>query len=66
MKPGDTIIVLPSIALSNLKLDALIGQTATIIQVNRIGSTVKGCWVKLPGLYLGEQEWYIPYISVGI
>lgn len=66
MKPGDTIIILPSVALSNLKLEALIGQTAIIMEVNEIDNTVKGCWVKLPGLYLGEQEWYIPYISIGI
>lgn len=66
MKPGDTIIILPSIALTNLRLDALIGQTATITEVNVNADIIKGCWVQLPGFYLGEREWYIPYNSIGI
>lgn len=66
MKPGDTIIILPSIALTNLRLDTLVGQTATITEVNVNTDIIKGCWVQLPGFYLGEREWYIPYNSIGI
>lgn len=66
MKPGDKISILPSCALSELKLEALVGLTATIIEVNGTFDNIKGCWVTLPVKYLGEQEWYIPYNSIGI
>lgn len=66
MKPGESIIILPSVALTNLKLEALAGLTATIVEVVEVSNIVKGCWVQLPGLYLGEREWYIPYNSIGI
>lgn len=66
MKRGDTIIILPSVALSSLRLEALVGQTATIVEVNVRSDNIKGCWVELPGLFLGEREWYIPYNSIGI
>lgn len=66
MKPGDKIIILPSQSLIALRLDALIGQTATIVEVNGSFDHIKGCWVALPGKYLGEREWYIPYNSIGI
>lgn len=66
MKPGDKILILPSLALSKLKLEVLVGLTATIIEVNVISGSIKGCWVMLTGEYLGEREWYIPYNSIGI
>lgn len=66
MKQGDRIIVLPSIALSKLRLEELIGLTATISEVNGTFDNIKGCWVALPREYLGEKEWYIPYNSIGI
>ncbi len=66
MKPGDKILILPSIALTNLKLDVLAGLTATIVEINGSCNHIKGCWVKLPVAYLGEYEWYIPYNSMGI
>lgn len=66
MKQGDKIIILPSCALANLKLNALAGTTATIVEVRGTFDNVKGCWVELPYEYLGEREWYIPYSSIGI
>lgn len=66
MKPGDTILILPSHSLSNLHLEALVGLTAKIVEVNGPFDQVKGCWVTLPGKYLGEREWYIPYNSIGL
>lgn len=66
MKPGDKIIVLPSYALTEMRLESLAGLTATIVEVNEISGNIRGCWVNLPGKYLGEQEWYIPYNSIGI
>lgn len=66
MKPGDKIIVLPSCALAEMRLKPLVGLTATIVEVKGNLSHIRGCWVKLPNKYLGEQEWYIPYNSVGI
>lgn len=66
MKPGDKIHILPSFALSELKLEALIGLTATIVEVNGDFNGFRGCWVMLSGKYLGEREWYIPYNSIGV
>lgn len=66
MKFGDKIIVLPSCALSEMRLESLIGLTATIVEVNEISGSIRGCWVELPGKYLGEREWYIPYNSIGV
>lgn len=65
MKPGDTILILPSFALSDIRLDALVGLTATITEVVGNGEQIKGCWVCLPVRFLGEKEWYIPYSSIG-
>lgn len=65
MKPGDKIIVLPSYALTEMRLEPLAGLTATIVEVNEISGNIRGCWVNLLGKYLGEQEWYIPYNSIG-
>lgn len=66
MKQGETILILPSFALSEMRLDALVGLEGVIVEINGSFDNVKGCWVRLPGLYLGEQEWYIPYNSIGI
>jgi threonine synthase len=66
MKPGDTILILPSVSLTNLRLEALVGLNATIVEINGNFDDIKGCWVELPGTYLGEREWYIPYNSIGI
>lgn len=66
MKSGDKIIILPSCALTEMKLDPLAGLTATIVEANEISGNIRGCWVNLPGKYLGEREWYIPYNSIGI
>lgn len=66
MKPGGTIIILPSQSLIELRLETLVGVSAIIAEVNGTFDNIKGCWVTLPGLYLGEREWYIPYNSIGI
>lgn len=66
MKPGDTIIILPSQSLIELRLEVLVGVSAIIAEVNGTFDNIKGCWVTLSGLYLGEREWYIPYNSIGI
>lgn len=66
MKPGDAIIILPSQSLIGLRLEALVGHSAIIVEVNGSFDNIKGCWVTLPGPYLGECEWYIPYNSIGI
>lgn len=66
MKPGDKILILPSQPLIDLRLEALAGLSATIVEVNGTFDHIKGCWVTLPVAYLGEREWYIPYYSIGI
>lgn len=66
MKYGQKIHIIPSVELTELKLDKLAGRLATISEIN-ISSNghVKGCWVMLEGSsYDGEQEWYIPFSSI--
>ncbi len=66
MKPGDSILILPSCALSSLQLEALTGRIAIVTSVTGSFNNIKGCWVKLPEEYMGEEEWYIPYESIGL
>lgn len=66
MKPGNTILIIPSIALSNIRLDDLVGLGATIVEVCTKGDVVIGCWADIHHEYLGETEWFIPYNSIGI
>lgn len=59
------ILILPSFALSELKLDALVGRKATIIEIlkDKYGN-IRGCWACLKGEpYLDKKEWFIPYSS---
>lgn len=65
MNIGDTILILPSYALINMGLSELEGLTASVVEVVRHADRIHGCWVKLPGRYLGEEEWFIPYNSIG-
>lgn len=65
MKPGKTILIIPSIALSEMRLDDLVGRSATIVEVCMKNDIIRGCWVDIHSAYLGETEWYIPYNSIG-
>ena len=65
MNIGDTILILPSYALNDMRLGELAGLTASVVEVVRHADRIHGCWVKLPGRYLGEEEWFIPYNSRG-
>lgn len=66
MKEGDIIVILHSIALHEMKLRALAGRKAFVVEVVRDGDIERGCWVQLEGEpYEGEREWFIPQISVG-
>lgn len=65
MKPGERIVILPSLALSEMKLELLVGTTAIVVEVHKTRGKISGCWVELPKEYLGSREWYIPYNSIG-
>lgn len=65
MKEGDTILIMPSCALEEMHMEQLVGTRATITNVVTNNDTIRGCWVRLPRLFLNEEEWYIPYISMG-
>ena len=66
MKPGHTICIIPSFALSEMRLDDLVGSTAIIVEVCVKDDRIIGCWVEIQSQYLGETEWFIPYNSIGI
>lgn len=66
MKLGQKICISPSVALTELRLEELVGRYATITEIiEHPNGITKGCWVLLDGSsYKDEQEWYIPYISI--
>lgn len=65
MKNGQKISIIPSVALTEMGLDRLIGRNARISEIlERPDGTVRGCWAVLEGEpYEGEQEWYLPFSS---
>lgn len=66
MRLGQKICIIPSIALTELRLDKLAGKSATITEIKESpNGNIAGCWVVLDGsLHEGEQEWYIPFSSL--
>lgn len=66
MKNGDIITIIPSAALSEMRMEELVNRKAIINEIHCSNSNqIKGCWVTLIGApFRGEQEWYIPYISI--
>lgn len=62
---GDTILILPSYALKKMHLEELAGVKAKVVEVVRHADQIQGCWVRLPFSYLEQEEWYIPYNSIG-
>lgn len=65
MKVGETIMILPSCALTDMRLEELAGQDATILEVVGRFNNVTGCWVELRTAFCDETEWFIPYNSIG-
>lgn len=69
MQIGNTITILPSFTLTSLRLDDLIGKQAVVVEIrcckNKKREKIYGCWVKLSSPYMEEEEWFIPYSSIG-
>lgn len=67
MKIGTKIKILPSNELDNIGLMPLAGVTGIVMQVkhDREGK-LSGAWVRLPGKWNGEREWFIPEVSLSI
>lgn len=65
IKLNDSILILPSIALDEMKLMPIAGARAKVVEIVSKNNEIKGCWAKLPLSYMGEKEWYIPYMSIG-
>lgn len=64
MKTGQLITIIPSFALSELKLDGLIGRHGRLVEED-LRPKHLGWWVALDGeAYLGEIEWFIPLSSI--
>ena len=65
MKNGQRIHIIPSVALTEMKLEGLIGRSAKVSEIlERPDGSVRGCWAVLEGSpYEGEQEWYLPFSS---
>lgn len=65
MKEGDTILIIPSCALQEMRMEQLVGTRATVTKIVMNNDILRGCWVRLPYPFMNEEEWYIPYISIG-
>lgn len=65
MKNGQRIHIIPSVALTEMKLEGLIGRSAKVSEIlERPDGSIRGCWAVLEGSpYEGEQEWYLPFSS---
>lgn len=65
MKNGQRIYIIPSVALTEMRLEGLIGRSAKVSEIlERPDGSIKGCWAVLEGSpYEGEQEWYLPFSS---
>lgn len=66
MQIGDTVLILPSYSLTEMRLGGLAGMKAKVVEIIRNKEQIVGCWVEFPVNYLGEREWFIPYNSIGI
>lgn len=66
MEINDKVAIVPSVTLTEARLEDLIGRTGTIVELcYRADGTVRGAWIALDGdPYLEEQEWYIPINSL--
>lgn len=64
MKAGQTITIIPSNTLQELRLNDLVGRKAVLVEKDRRPKRL-GWWVALVGApYLEEQEWFIPSNSI--
>lgn len=68
MKKDDIVTIIPSVTLTETRLEDLIGREGTIVELcYRKDGTIRGAWISLIGdPYLDEQEWYIPSNSISL
>lgn len=67
ISPKTRIQILPSRELDNIGLKQLAGIVGTVVQaMYRKDGSLYGAWVKLPMLWQGEKEWFIPEVSLSI
>ena len=59
------IVIIPSFALHEMKLDDLVGRRANVVEILKShDDTIRGCWASLIGEpYMEQKEWFIPYSS---
>lgn len=59
------IVIIPSFALSEMKLDNLVGRKANVVEILKShDGSIRGCWASLIGEpYMEQKEWFIPYSS---
>ena len=66
MNINDKVTIIPSVTLTEIKLEDLIGREGNIVELcYRKDGGIRGAWVILIGApYLNEQEWYVPVDSL--
>ena len=59
------IVIIPSFALHEMKLDDLVGRRANVVEILKShDGTIRGCWASLiDEPYMEQKEWFIPYSS---
>lgn len=67
MKIGTKGKILPSNELERMGLMPLAGVTGIVMQtVHDKEGKLTGAWVRLPGKWQGEREWFIPEVSLSM
>ena len=62
MNINDKVTIIPSVTLTEARLEELIGREGTIVELcYRADGSIRGAWISLTGEpYQEEQEWFIP------
>lgn len=59
MKANDTVKIISSPELIEMKLGQLCGETGIVVEARN-----SGCWVEFQEPFMDEMEWFVPYSSL--
>lgn len=67
MRKGDTISIMPSQELAEIKLEGLFGKEGKITDIVCVDKKgIVGCWIQLNEPFQNELEWFVPLPSIAI
>ena len=59
MKANDTVKIIASPELIEMRLGQLCGETGIVVDARN-----SGCWVEFSEPFMDEVEWFVPYSSL--